>query len=80
MSRAGGKRANYEQAKKVDAAKNELIELSGENFQHAFHEVRLLHDQQGIEWLEAYRQVNNRLRAEQRTTEAAETTTEESTK
>lgn len=47
--------------------------MSGDNFQHAFKEVRLLHDQEGIEWLDAYRQVNNRLRAEQRTNEAEET-------
>lgn len=73
MSRAHGKRntgrADADQIKKVDAAKNELIELSGENFQDAFREVRLLHDQEGLEWLDAYRKVNNRLRAEQRTTD-----------
>lgn len=73
MSRASGKKQAEAQQKKVDAAKNELIELSGDNFQHAFKEVRLLHDQEGIEWLDAYRQVNNRLRAEQRTNEAEET-------
>lgn len=75
MSRARGRKSLGDYTKKVDAAKNELIELSGENFQHAFREVRLLHDQEGVEWLDAYRQVNNRLRAEQR----AETT-EENTK
>lgn len=67
MSRARGRKSLGDYTKKVDAAKNELIELSGENFQHAFREVRLLHDQEGVEWLDAYRQVNNRLRAEQRT-------------
>lgn len=69
MSRANGKREAAAQIKKVDAAKNELIELSGEHFQDAFKEVRLLHDQEGLEWLDAYRKVNNRLRAEQRTTD-----------
>jgi len=74
MSRASGKKAAEAEAKKVDAAKNELIQLSGENFQHAFHEVRLLHDQEGLAWIDAYRQVNNRLRAEQRTAATTEET------
>jgi hypothetical protein len=67
MSRASGRKNAADQSKKVDAAKNELIELSGENFQYAFQTVRLLHDQEGLEWLDAYQQVINRLRAEQRT-------------
>jgi len=74
MSRASGRKAAEAEAKKVEAASNELIELSGENYQNAFREVRLLHDQEGLGWLQAYRVVNNRLRAEQRTAATEENT------
>lgn len=70
MANSQNRREAAKLAAKVDAAKNELIELSGENVQHAFREVRLDHDQNGTPWLDAYRKVNNRLRAEQRQEES----------
>lgn len=67
MANSQNKREAAKAAAKLDAAKDELLQLAGENAEHAFREVRLLHDQEGMVWIDAYRKVANRLRAEQRT-------------
>lgn len=65
MANSQNKREAAKLAHKVDAAKDELLVLAGEHAEHAFREVRLLHDQEGLPWLDAYYLVNNRLREEQ---------------
>jgi hypothetical protein len=74
MSGATGKRAVSVYLKKVQAAKDKLQELAigkaGDDptaqeaaVNGAFREVRLLHNQEGVTWLDAYETVTRNLEA-----------------
>lgn len=54
MARSLNKREQQAEQRKIDNRKTRLLELSTDNAEAAFERVRLVHDQNGVPWVEAY--------------------------
>lgn len=66
MAKSLNKREQAIEQRKLDNRKEKLMELSGENSVAAFDRVRLIHDQNGVSWVEAYDTVIAEVEAQQK--------------
>lgn len=65
MAKSLNKRELAAEQRKLDNRKTKLLELTGENSVLAFDRVRLVHDQNGVSWVEAYDAVIAEVEAQQ---------------